>query len=85
MKRKRLYFIGGIVLAITFLAGIVFAATSTQNNKNYAIDVIDDGSSTTIGDANIESQTKIVDAQDTEITLETSIKNPTVAKKVKLQ
>ena len=81
MKRKRLYFIGGIVLAITFLAGIVFAATSTQNNKNYAIDVIDDGSSTTIGDANIESQTKIVDAQDTEITLETSIKNPTVAKK----
>ena len=81
MKKKRLYFIGGIVLAITFLAGIVFAATSTQNNKNYAIDVIDDGSSTTIGDANIESQTKIVDAQDTEITLETSIKNPTVAKK----
>lgn len=81
MKRKKLYFVGGIVLAITFLAGIVFAATSIQNNKNYAIDVIDDGSSTTIGDANIESQTKIVDAQDTEITLETSIKNPTVAKK----
>ena len=48
MKRKKLYFVGGIVLAITFLAGIVFAATSIQNNKNYAIDVIDDGSSTTM-------------------------------------
>ena len=81
MKRKRLYFIGGIVLAIIFLAGIVFAATSTQNNKNYAIDVIDDGSNTTMGDSNIESQTKIVDAKDTEITLETSVKSPIVAKK----
>ena len=40
MKRKRLYFIGGIILAIIFLAGIVFAATSIQNNKNYAIVVL---------------------------------------------
>ena len=81
MKKKKIVIFSSIFLAITFFVGIVLAATSTLNvNKNYAIDVVDDGSNTIIGDSNIESQTKVVDAQDKELTLETSIKNPIVAK-----
>lgn len=81
-KRKAL--ISSIIgLACMFVLSIVFAATNTtvstalglSSDKNYAIDVIDDGSGTSTNDENVELTTKIIDSSNTELTLETYAKN----------
>lgn len=76
MNRKKILVFCVGIMSILFMS-VVFAATTIglTEDKNYAVDVIDDGSNTTTSDENIQVQTKVVDQQNTEITLETSAKN----------
>ena len=70
MNRKKILVFCVGIMSILFMS-VVFAATTIglTTDKNYAVDVIDDGSNTTTSDENIQVQTKVVDQQNTEITL----------------
>lgn len=81
MNRRKVLISISIIITMIVLSLIVYATNSALNNeKNYAVTVVDDGTTKKAQDDNLEFQTKIVEEGATDITVETTVKNLIEAK-----
>ena len=87
MGKKRFLITSAIIISVLAVAGIVFAATTllSSNSNNYAVEIVDDGSKTSVEDESMKIQTKAVQVNDEkdEVTYETTLTNLVQATKEK--
>ena len=85
MDKRKVLITSAIIILVLAVAGIVFATVTNSSVKNYAVEVVDDGSNTKTEDKNMSIQSKVVDTNKDkdELTYETTLTNIAQATKDK--
>lgn len=85
MDKRKTFITCAIIILVLAVAGIVFAAITNSSVKNYAVEVVDDGSNIKTEDQSMSIQTKVVNTNEDkdELTYETALTNVAQATKEK--